>query len=398
MNNSDQKIEKEFDEYMLAEALEYRDMWIRRIILIISIILTCVLAVFVFKMDNKGPINQNQQFEASPNDFLIINLINEEGILVNPAIIEYLKTDLSDEKNAGAIPSRFLTQDERLDRQIAVGIHLSTKNTSALYYKIDLADNSEFNSAEVFYAYTEGVYEFDHLYANTQYFYRVTAYTRNGVDFKTGSFTTADTPRVLSIDGLYNVRDIGNWMTESGKRIKQGLLIRGTEMDGAVEGNYHLTNEGLKDMLDIFGIKTDMDLRTKKTGMMDALGSRVEHKYYDMVMYSGIFTEKGKEKIREVFADLANPNNYPIYMHCTYGCDRTGTVCYLLEALLGVSAEDCLKEYGLSNMKISNIKNVENGLQSYEGDTLKEQTESYLISCGVTELQIQSIRNIFLGD
>ena len=117
-----------------------------------------------------------------------------------------------------------------------------------------------------------------------------------------------------------------------------------------------------------------------------------------MVQYDGIFTDYGKEKIRMVFADLANPDNYPIYLHCTYGCDRTGTICYLLEALLGVSRGDCLKDYGLSNLNIANIQVIENGLKSYEGDTLKEQVESYLLSCGVSEYQISSIRNIFLGD
>ena len=151
-------------------------------------------------------------------------------------------------------------------------------------------------------------------------------------------------------------------------------------------------------MLDIYGIKTDIDLRADTPLSMDALGSQVEHRYYDMVMYEGIFTENGKEKIRSVFSDLANPDNYPIYLHCTYGCDRTGTVCYLLEALLGVSKGDLLREYGLSNMNISLIKNVENGLGAYSGNNIKEQTESYLLSCGVTEYQIESIRNIFLGE
>jgi protein-tyrosine phosphatase len=213
-----------------------------------------------------------------------------------------------------------------------------------------------------------------------------------------GQFKTTDTPRILSIDGLYNVRDIGNWKTDSGKRIKQGLLIRGTEMDGAAESIYHLTNGGLADMLGGFGIKTDMDLRAQTATSKDALGSRVDHRYYDMVMYGGIFSNTGKEKIRTVFSDLANPDNYPIYLHCTYGCDRTGTVCYILEALLGVSRGDCLKDYGLSNLNIKNIKAVEEGLKAYPGNSLKEQAESYLLSCGVTEYQIKSIRNIFLGE
>ena len=278
-------------------------------------------------------------------------------------------------------------------------LKLSVKEGNALSYKIELATNDSFANAEVSYLEAaSGIHEFKHLYSNTTYYYRVTVYTSLTSDSVTGYFKTTDTPRILSIDGLSNVRDIGNWRTDSGKRIKQGLLIRGTEMDAAVESGYYITNEGLVDMLEIFNIKTDMDLRAYTALSKDALGARVEHRYYDMVMYEGIFSDEGKEKVRMVFADLANPDNYPIYLHCTYGKDRTGTVCYLLEALLGVSRGDCLRDYGLSNMNIAYIQNVENGLKNYNGDTLKEQVESYLISCGVSEYQINSIRNIFLGD
>jgi protein-tyrosine phosphatase len=312
---------------------------------------------------------------------------------------KYLLTDLLNSYNADVTPSTFSNGEARLDAQVPVTLRVSVKEGSAISYKIELATNDSFFNAKVSYIEaSSGTYSFEHLYANRTYYYRVTVYTSKGADSLTGHFKTADTPRILSIDGLSNVRDIGNWRTDSGKRIKQGLLIRGTELDGAVERDYHLTNEGLIDMLDVFGIKTDLDLRAQSARTQNALGSRVEHRYYDMVMYGDIFTDDGKDKVRMVFSDLANPDNYPIYLHCTYGCDRTGTICYLLEALLGVSRGDCLKEYGLSNRDIANIQAVETGLKSYEGDTLKEQVESYPLSCGVSEYQISSIRNIFLGD
>ena len=37
-----------------------------------------------------------------------------------------------------------------------------------------------------------------------------------------------------------------------------------------------------------------------------------------------------------------------IYFHCTIGTDRTGTMAYFLEGLLGVSEEDRLRDYDLS--------------------------------------------------
>jgi len=38
----------------------------------------------------------------------------------------------------------------------------------------------------------------------------------------------------------------------------------------------------------------------------------------------------------------------PVYFHCTYGADRTGTVAYLLEALLGVPYENRAEDFELS--------------------------------------------------
>lgn len=333
---------------------------------------------------------------------LSVEVINPEGVLVKEAISKFLLTDLQNASNWQVLPSTFRTDYERLDVQVPAGLKVSAKDCYAVGYKIELADNDSFKNAEVFYIEaTSGSCTFEHLYTNCTYYYRVTLYTSTGKANEpvVGYFKTADTPRILSIDGLSNVRDIGNWKTESGQRIKQGLLIRGTEMDAAVESGYYLTNEGLVDMLEVFGIKMDMDLRAETLTSKDALGAQVIHKYYDMVEYDAIFTEAGKEKVRAVFADLSDPDNYPIYLHCTYGRDRTGTVCYLLEALLGVSRGDCLRDYALSNsLYVTEIMQIENGLKSYEGNTLKEQTEAYLLSCGVTEYQINSIRNIFLGE
>lgn len=369
--------------------------------LIISFLLiaSLIAAIAVMEAHHLNSNFSDQSTDEPKLNSLSVEVYNGEGRLVKDAVKKYLLTDLLNPAYANTLLSSFSNKEGRLDAQVPVSLKLSVTDGSADSYKIELATNDAFKNAEISYLESpSGVYEFKHLLANTTYYYRVTVYTGNGTDSVSGHFKTEDAPRILSIGGLSNVRDIGNWRTDSGKRIKQGLLIRGTEMDAAVESGYHLTNPGLVDMLNMFGIKTDMDLRAQTILSKDALGTRVEHKYYDMVMYDDIFTDHGKEKVRMVFSDLSNPDHYPIYLHCTYGRDRTGTVCYLLEALLGVSRGDCLKDYGLSNVDIAYIQIVENGLKAYEGDTLKEQTESYLLSCGVSEYQINSIRNIFLGD
>jgi hypothetical protein len=199
------------------------------------------------------------------------------------------------------------------------------------------------------------------------------------------------------------VRDIGGWKTADGRNIKYGLLYRGTELDGGVEPTYCLTKEGVVDMLYELGIRYDMDLRAESDNKGNALGNDVIHKNFPVSMYSYIFDENNNEIVRSIFAELANKDNYPIYMHCTYGRDRTGTICYLLEALLGVSDRDLRKEYELSAFKDSYAD-----LESYaafvsrinmlEGNTTQEKVEGYLLSIGVTDEEIANIREIFLGE
>lgn len=369
------------------------------VILMFSIGLDTVQYILYLQAEKQANIDVDNN---NATGVLKVEVLNASGVLITDTVKRYLDVNLLSSHNNRVYISNFAISGERYDVQNPVSLKLSTARTKAYAYKIEIADNAQFKNSRVdYFDASEGIYSFEHLFTNTQYHYRVTAYTESGTEVREGRFNTADTPRILSIDGIYNVRDIGNWKADGGKRIKQGLLIRGTELDGAVESVYHLTYDGMTDMLDVLGIKMDMDLRSEidTPYASDALGSRVIHKYYDMGMYNEIFNEDVKTAVREVFSDLANKDNYPIYLHCTYGRDRTGTICYILEALLGVSRGDCLKDYGLSNCSVESILAVENGLKSY-GDnlSLKEQTELYLISCGVTMDQINSIREIFLGE
>ncbi|MBR6050897.1 MAG: tyrosine-protein phosphatase [Clostridia bacterium] len=206
-------------------------------------------------------------------------------------------------------------------------------------------------------------------------------------------------------EGLPNGRDIGdiyNLKTTDGKDIKSGLLIRGCELDNA---NYYYPTDiieiGINRLQNEFGVKFDMDLRNEAVSGLDVFDSNdVTHKFYDMAMYDQIFTTEGKAKIKEVFTDLANPDNYPIYLHCTHGIDRTGTICFILEAVLGVPYQMCIYEYTLSvgsyGQQIVNTYNVLNS--TYSGSSLKSKAEAYLLDCGITAEQIESLRSIYLGD
>lgn len=269
---------------------------------------------------------------------------------------------------------------------------------------IKVADNADMTNAQTFVndEQNSAVVKMWNLNTNIQYYYEATITLPGETMTVSGSFKTADTPRMLNVDGLVNVRDFGGRKTVDGQRIKQNLLYRGSEMDGSVEEAYAITADGVDTMLNDLKIKTDMDLRTKHndTGVLP-LGQGVERTFYEMVAYEDCFTMRGENLVRKVFVQLADKNNYPTYLHCTYGLDRTGTVCYLLGALLGMSEEDLETDYRLSALALGRLTEDAYGefktkLATYEGETLQEKTENYLLSAGVTEQEIAAIRAIFL--
>ena len=114
---------------------------------------------------------------------------------------------------------------------------------------------------------------------------------------------------------------------------------------------------------------------------------------------------------KKVFTLLADKNNYPIYYHCTGGADKTGTVSFLLNALLGVDETTCIQDYEFTSYSIYGERNTQGGaygttyfqpfratLETYKGDTLQEKVESYLLSIGITKEQIANIKTIMYGE
>ena len=122
------------------------------------------------------------------------------------------------------------------------------------------------------------------------------------------------------------------------------------------------------------------------------------------VEYSGIsnlIDDAGNKKsITSVFETLGDSNKYPAVFHCTRGRDRTGAVAFLLEGYLGVSQEDLTRDYLFTNFSSSNSCNISvvntyiSYLNGFEGNTLQQKIESYLLSIGVTQSTLANIESI----
>lgn len=282
------------------------------------------------------------------------------------------------------------------------------------YYLVYLSKTADFAEYESYLVNTPSL-SLSLLYVDTDYYWQVFAGKNDDIiDISpVFSFTTASSPRCVKIDGVSNTRDIGGIPCDGGKRIKQGMVYRGANID-------KITDEGKNTFVNELSIKTDLDLRgsgesgyaTKSPAGDSVNYYRVGILYYESTE-SGLFSKEGKQKIAEAIKVFANPDNYPIYYHCRIGRDRTGNVGLLLEGLLGASQNEIMKDYELSYFSESGSPTSQGHLQSlrthilntyqyissnYRGKTYAEKVEKFLLECGVTAEEIQSIRDILLEE
>ena len=124
--------------------------------------------------------------------------------------------------------------------------------------------------------------------------------------------------------------------------------------------------------------------------------------------YGGAFTEKGKANYAHLFRLFCDEKNYPFYVHCIAGADRTGTLCYILNAVLGVADDLLEKDWQTTMFSRSSIAvfGAANYLKILEGinkfGTKNEPTvikvERFLKSAGITDEEIAKFRSIMLPD
>ena len=139
--------------------------------------------------------------------------------------------------------------------------------------KLEISDDPSFETAalvtvDTVFAAAEGDGEYfargTNFRMGQKYFWRVTS--GDSVS-ETRSFETYyDRVRQIEISCIYNVRDVGGRMTDSGRRVKQGLLYRGTQPECMPEDKSALNDRGRLTMYRDLGIKTELDLRDDKIG------------------------------------------------------------------------------------------------------------------------------------
>ena len=281
------------------------------------------------------------------------------------------------------------------------------------YYTVKIATNKDLENARSFIT-MDTFLDFKTLYTGYRYYYQIQAKCPGQtIKSQIFDFYVEDLSRTISIEGVSNTRDMGGYTTVDGKyRIRQGLVYRGGRLS-------EITEKGKEQALYTYGIKTDLDLRGEGE-TSSPLGDDVQFVSYKCPWYhghsSGINSADYQPGLRNAIRMFAEEKNYPIYAHCSLGRDRTGTVCFLINALCGVGEEDLYMDYELSfmsvmgcldnqtpNYMLSNATafgGLYNYINTYKGmeGTLAEKTEAYLLDLGITQEEIDSIRSILLEE
>ena len=221
-------------------------------------------------------------------------------------------------------------------------------------------------------------------------------------------FTTEkEFPRTLRVPGTNNTRDIGGRLTEDGKhRIRQGMVYRGARLKD-------MTPAELSVLTDDLGIRTELDV-TGGGESSDAVAAVMARELHSIKWYNLIFAYPDYfDALRDAVKVFTKPENYPVYVHCSLGRDRTGAIAWILNGLCGVPLVDLCREHYLTMFSLrgdgenagiaAHIANIEGLTQGFfnegvPGDSMQTCIGKFLRKIGVTDEDMDAIRSILMED
>jgi protein-tyrosine phosphatase len=184
----------------------------------------------------------------------------------------------------------------------------------------------------------------------------------------------------LPLNGLPNFRDFGGYATRDGRRVRQGVLYRSQAFAGATEEDLeYLAGLGIRLVCDLRSelerghaqdrwpigapparlyLDIRNDVRAGQGELIDTIRSQPNpagvHRGM-MLIYRGM-PAAFAPVLPQLFDRLLEPAQLPVVIHCHAGKDRTGFICAVILAALGVAHEHILADYLLTAQRIDRMR------------------------------------------
>jgi protein-tyrosine phosphatase len=174
--------------------------------------------------------------------------------------------------------------------------------------------------------------------------------------------------RVLPLQGATNFRDLGGYVGHAGRAVRWRRLFRSDHLAGLTDGDKeHLAGIGLARSFDFRGVAERAATPYELSGLTQhslAIEPRVVQRIQGLVsqgespsartmallmqdLYRS-FVDDQSHRFAELFGHLLEADE-PVVFHCTAGKDRTGFAAALVLLALGVSHDDVMQDYLLTN-------------------------------------------------
>ena len=208
-----------------------------------------------------------------------------------------------------------------------------------------------------------------------------------------GRVKPTGTVRMMKFIGyVKNCRDLGGWACDGGT-VRYGRMYRCAAPGAAESADANIAQNA--------NIRYHFDLRDNASLESSPFGSEVYYKRYPLSAYYSDLVDLTKSHYAEMAAllravfDVVIHGNGVIY-HCSLGRDRTGTLSFILLALLGVSRKHVDMDYELSGFSSlsdagtpqkrtsANYTGLANYFASFGKSSLRDNVVKWALKAGLT--------------
>ncbi|UCB42436.1 MAG: tyrosine-protein phosphatase [Dehalococcoidales bacterium] len=177
-------------------------------------------------------------------------------------------------------------------------------------------------------------------------------------------------PRHIKFESVFNFRDLGGYRTRGGQTVAWRRLFRSGEL-------HYMTDRDITRLKEEIRLRSVIDLRNFRELEQFGIGplNKVDVKHYNIPLITLSDSDRDRERVLfqdvshmgheylyrianaefgrrvvEALEIIADSDNHPLVFHCTAGKDRTGIFTAIILGILGVTDEDVIEDYTLSDL------------------------------------------------